>query len=114
MGTSIGLIEGSSHEAGFDIASGPASSARRALTGLRLRLRGLFRRARPDRQRAPKASAFELPVHAGGEVSESGADIDAILPPLNPFSKVQDRAGVKRRVIEKLKAYLQRFINLGR
>ena len=49
-----------------------------------------------------------------GEVNENGTDIDAILPPLNPFSKAQDRAGVKRRVIEKLKAYLQRFINLGR
>lgn len=48
------------------------------------------------------------------EVDENGAEIDAILPPLNPFSKTQDRASVKRRAIEKLKACLQRFTNLGR
>lgn len=45
-----------------------------------------------------------------GEVKTSGTDISAILPPMSPFDK--RRAEKKQTVIEKIKAFFERFFGV--
>lgn len=47
-----------------------------------------------------------------GYVEEGGTAISSLLPPMPLFGKGNMRAEAKRRVIEKLKAYFERFFNI--
>lgn len=45
-----------------------------------------------------------------GEIKETGTDLDDILPPMSMFEEPQKRARKKRVVLEKLKAFLDKFL----
>ena len=47
-----------------------------------------------------------------GEIKTTGTDIDKILPPISRFGG-GNRSEIKRRVIERLKAYFDKFHNIG-
>ncbi len=47
-----------------------------------------------------------------GDVSDKGTDFVKILPPMNMFSKNNDRSIKKKTVFEKIKAFFERFFNL--
>ena len=55
-----------------------------------------------------ETAAFVQRAFADGYVTETGTGIAKILPPTNPF--LPESGEKKQTVIEKLKAYLQRFI----
>ena len=49
-----------------------------------------------------------------GEIKTSGTDIDAILPPISRFGgDGSNRAEKKKRVIEKLKAFVEKYFGIG-
>ena len=47
-----------------------------------------------------------------GEIKTTGTDIDKILPPVSRFGG-GNRSEKKERVIERLKAYFEKFHNIG-
>ena len=56
-----------------------------------------------------ETSDFMERAFADGYVTETGTGIAKILPPTNPF--LPESGKKKQTVIEKLKAYLRKFIN---
>lgn len=48
-----------------------------------------------------------------GELKTTGTDIDAILPPISRFGGGGARAKKKQRVIEKLKAFFEKYFGIG-
>ena len=47
-----------------------------------------------------------------GEIRTTGIDLDEIPPPVSRFSKVDNRAEKKATVIEKLKAFFEKYFGL--
>ena len=56
-----------------------------------------------------ETEAFVQRAFADGYVTETGTGIAKILPPSNPFLPESDEK--KQNVIDKLKAYLKKFLN---
>ncbi len=59
--------------------------------------------------KAAETEAFMKRAFADGYVTETGTGIAKILPPTNPF--LPESGEKKQRVIDKLKAYLKKFLN---
>ena len=47
-----------------------------------------------------------------GYVASSGTDIAKIMPPMNPFSKTVNREEKKQSILEKIKAFFDRYYDL--
>jgi type I restriction enzyme R subunit len=62
-----------------------------------------------EKLRPQETEAFMKRAFADGYVTETGTGIAKILPPVNPFSP--ESGEKKQTVIEKLKAYLNKFLN---
>ena len=48
-----------------------------------------------------------------GEMHTNGTDIDKIMPPMSRFGKKGKRAEKKQGIIEKLKAFFEKYLGLG-
>ena len=44
---------------------------------------------------------------------EGGIELDGIMPPINPFDPSADRQGKIQRVVERLKAFFNRFAGIS-
>ena len=64
-----------------------------------------------EKLKAEETFKFMEEAFRSGEVKITGTDITAILPPMSPFSK--KRKEKKDIVIERLKAYFERFYGIG-
>ena len=62
---------------------------------------------RSDEARKYVSSAFR-----DGEIKTTGTDIDKILPPISRFSASANRAAKKQTVIDKLKAFFEKYFGL--
>ena len=60
-----------------------------------------------------KAVEFIERAFQRGYVSEGGMELASIMPPMNPFSPQANRAGVMERVLERLKAFFQKFFSIA-
>ena len=58
------------------------------------------------------ARKFIKSCFVNGEVETSGTEIAQILPPMNPFAVGGDREKKKNSVIEKIKAFFEKFFDL--
>ena len=47
-----------------------------------------------------------------GYVPEGGLELNALMPPLNPFDPTADRAGRLRQILDRLKAFFSRYFTL--
>ena len=56
---------------------------------------------------------FMRRAFVGGEVRESGTDITKILPPVSFFNPDAKRPAVRRRVLEKLRNFFDRFFAIS-
>jgi type I restriction enzyme R subunit len=63
---------------------------------------------KPEQTREFVAQAFR-----DGDVKESGTAIASILPPMSPFAKGGVRAAKKKQVIERLKAFFDKFFDIS-
>ncbi len=59
--------------------------------------------------KSTETEAFMRRAFADGYITETGTGINKIMPPMNPF--VKSSGEKKQSVIEKLKAFLQKFLN---
>ena len=59
--------------------------------------------------KGPETKAFMQRAFADGYITETGTSITQIMPPMNPFIPASSLK--KQTVIEKLKAFLQKFLN---
>ena len=48
-----------------------------------------------------------------GYVPEGGMELASIMPPMNPFNPQANRAGVMTRVLERIKAFFQKFFSIA-
>ena len=48
-----------------------------------------------------------------GEIKETGTEITKVLPPMPLFTTTRDSAEKKGRVIERLKAFFERFFDIS-
>lgn len=55
---------------------------------------------------------FIMNAFRDGDIKTTGIDIDKILPPVSRFSKTDNRAEKKATVIEKLKAFFEKYFGL--
>lgn len=60
-----------------------------------------------------KAVEFIENAYERGYVPEGGMELDGIMPPINPFDVNANREGKIANVLEKLKAFFQRFANIS-
>lgn len=65
-----------------------------------------------ERLKAEEARRFVDNAFYDGVLKTTGTDIDKILPPVSRFSKVDNRAVTKQRVIDKLKAFFEKYRGL--
>ena len=59
-----------------------------------------------------KAVEFIEDAFQRGYVPEGGMELDGIMPPINPFDKSANRQGKIQAVVERLKAFFNRFIDI--
>ena len=50
---------------------------------------------------------------ANGEIRESGTDVTKILPPVSFFNSDAKRPAMRRRVLEKLHSFFDRFFTIS-
>ena len=60
-----------------------------------------------------KAIPFIERAFRRGYVPEGGTELAGIMPPMNPFDPNADRAGVMARVLERIKAFFQKFFTIA-
>ena len=60
-----------------------------------------------------KAVEFIENAYERGYVPEGGMELDGIMPPINPFDVNANREGKIASVLEKLKAFFQRFADVS-
>lgn len=72
----------------------------------------LARIIREEKLKEPEARKFVENAFSVGEVKTTGADIDKFLPPATRFGG-SNRAAKKQGVIEKLKAFFEKFFGIG-
>jgi type I restriction enzyme R subunit len=60
-----------------------------------------------------QAVEFIENAYERGYVPEGGMELDGIMPPINPFDKSANRQGKIQTVLERLKAFFQRFANIS-
>lgn len=60
-----------------------------------------------------KAVEFIENAYERGYVPEGGMELDGIMPPINPFDPAANRQGKLQTVLERLKAFFQRFADIS-
>ena len=60
-----------------------------------------------------KAIEFIENAFQRGYVPEGGIELDGIMPPINPFDKAANRQGKIQSVLERLKAFFNRFFDIA-
>ena len=65
-----------------------------------------------EKLKEPETRKFLEDSFRNGEIKTTGTDIDKIMPPVSRFGG-GNRAAKKQSVIEKLKAFFERFFGLG-
>ena len=60
-----------------------------------------------------KAVEFIENAFQRGYVPEGGMELDSIMPPINPFDKSANRQGKIQTVLEKLKAFFNKFFDIA-
>lgn len=66
-----------------------------------------------EKLRMPMAQSFVEEALATGIVNALGTDIVRLLPPMSRFTPNNEREKVKSRVLERIKAFVERYRNLG-
>lgn len=60
-----------------------------------------------------KALEFIENAFQRGYVPEGGMELDSIMPPINPFDKAANRQGKIRTVLERIKAFFNKFFDIS-
>ncbi len=63
--------------------------------------------------RREKAVEFISDAFQRGYVPEGGMELDGIMPPINPFDKAANRQGKIQTVLERIKAFFNRFFDIS-
>ena len=68
---------------------------------------------RDEKLREPETRKFLENAFRDGEIKTTGTDIDRLMPPVSRFGGGGARAKKKQTVIDKLKAFFERFFGIG-
>ena len=68
---------------------------------------------REEKLKEPETRKFLENAFRDGEIKTTGTDIDKLLPPVSRFGAGGARAKKKQTVIDKLKAFFERFFGIG-
>lgn len=68
---------------------------------------------REEKLREPETRKFLENAFRNGEIRTTGTDIDRLMPPVSRFGGGGARAKKKQTVIDKLKAFFERFFGIG-
>lgn len=66
-----------------------------------------------EKLREPETRKFLESAFRDGEIKTTGTDIDKLMPPVSRFGGGGARAKKKQTIIEKLKAFFERFFGIG-
>ena len=66
-----------------------------------------------EKLREPETRKFLESAFRDGEIKTTGTDIDKLMPPVSRFGGGGARTKKKQTVIEKLKAFFERFFGIG-
>ena len=77
------------------------------------RERQLVHIIREEKLREPETRKFLENAFRDGEIKTTGTDIDHLMPPVSRFGGGGARAKKKQTVIDKLKAFFERFFGIG-
>ena len=66
-----------------------------------------------EKLREPETRKFLESAFRDGEIKTTGTDIDTLMPPVSRFGGGGARAKKKQTIIEKLKAFFERFFGIG-
>ena len=77
------------------------------------RERELAQIIRDEKLREPETRKFLENAFRDGEIKTTGTDIDRLMPPVSRFGGGGARAKKKQTVIDKLKAFFERFFGIG-
>ena len=77
------------------------------------RERELAQLIQEEKLREPETRKFLENAFRDGEIRTTGTDIDSLMPPVSRFGGDGARAKKKQTVIDKLKAYFERFFGIG-
>ena len=77
------------------------------------RERQLVQIIREEKLREPETRKFLENAFRDGEIKTTGTDIDQMMPPVSRFGGGGARAKKKQTVIDKLKAFFERFFGIG-
>jgi type I restriction enzyme R subunit len=77
------------------------------------RERELVQIIRDEKLREPETRKFLENSFRDGEIKTTGTDIDSLMPPVSRFGGGGARAKKKQAVIDKLKAFFERFFGIG-
>lgn len=77
------------------------------------RERQLVQIIREEKLREPETRKFLENAFRDGEIKTTGTDIDQLMPPVSRFGGGGARAKKKQTVIDKLKAFFERFFGIG-
>lgn len=77
------------------------------------RERQLVHIIREEKLREPETRKFLENAFRDGEIKTTGTDIDQLMPPVSRFGGGGARAKKKQTVIDKLKAFFERFFGIG-
>ena len=66
-----------------------------------------------EKLKEPETRKFLENAFRDGEIKTTGTDIDKLLPPVSRFGGDGARAKKKQTVIDKLKAFFERFFGIG-
>lgn len=77
------------------------------------RERQLMQIIREEKLREPETRRFLENAFRDGEIKTTGTDIDRLMPPVSRFGGGGAREKKKRTVIDKLKAFFERFFGIG-
>lgn len=66
-----------------------------------------------ERLKTEAATEFMADAFRRGYVPEGGMELDGIMPPLNPFDRKANRQGKIQTVVERLKAFFNKFFDIA-